>query len=183
MSDEGCDIYRAVDQVRALFTELALLLSTAESLLTTSGWHSTGTAPAAGGSISLDYPRRWVPEYVHRFVTHPRHSGLLGFVAVIVENLEKPDLLTEPLVSAGWVDFGDKVGDWWVETARWHLYHPARVDDGVTRTFRPPASWSAKVRDNVHGICTLGLPLVSITNVRAVEERIVRPFLASIPQT
>ena len=50
---------------------------------------------------------------------------------------------------------------------------------------QPDKHWkrgfSAKAREEVHRVCTLGVPLVAITNADALEERIIRPLLASLP--
>ena len=182
MTTEGRKVHQAVDQVRTLCAEIALLLSTAEAFLVHADWVPEKVSPAAGGSTSIDYPRKWVPESVHRFLRHSEHKGLLAFVSVVLENLEQPSLLEEPLVTAGWIDFGDSVPDWWYpDISRWHLYNPKRSNDGTANVFTPNENFARKAREEVLRACTLGAPLVAITNAEALEERIIRPLLASLP--
>ena len=90
MTTAGRDLYRAIDQVRSLCAEVALLLSTAEAFLVHEGWVPEKVAPATGGSASIDYPRKWIPESLHRFAQHPEHRGHLLFVSVVLENLDQP---------------------------------------------------------------------------------------------
>lgn len=182
MTTEGRNIYQAVDQVRTLCAEIALLLSTAETFLVHADWVPVKVPPAAGGSTSMEYPRRWVPESVHRFLKHAEHKGLLAFVSVVLENLDQPSLLEEPLVSAGWIDFGDSVPSWWYpDMSRWHLYNFKGSSDGTANVFTPNEKFGRKAREEVHRACTLGVPLVAISNADALEERIIRPLLASLP--
>lgn len=184
VTSEGKDIYRAVDQVRTLCKEIGLLLQTAETQLGSHGWIMANRAAAAGGSTSIDFPAKWVPESVHRFMKHERRERLLSFVSVILENLDQPDRLDEPLVTAGWIDFG-QTGEslWYPELSRWHLYNPNRSDDGISREFQPGNEFSAKARENVHCACTLAVPLVNIIHADALENLVIHPFLASLPDS
>lgn len=180
VTNEGRNVFQAVDQVRTLCKEIGLLLRTAETQFARHGWICTNKSAAAGLSRSIESPEKWVPESVHRFMENGRFKGVLAFVAVILEDPHPSARIEEPLVSGGWIEFA-QTEFWYADMSRWHLYNPKRSDDGRANEFRPGGGFDARAQEGVARACTLGVPLVSITNADGLEQRIVAPLLSSLP--
>lgn len=179
MSDDGLELYGVIKQVRSFFEEIARLLSTADSHMTEVGWKSlTGNSATAELSYSLNTPRQWMPHYLGRFYQHPDRPDLLPFVSILIGVLyDNEDLLKEPLISAGFFDFGNgkKVAEWGIRYSNWHLYIPNRQDDGTVCTVDPRIAWPEE-KCVAQQLSSFALPLLSISDSNSLREKVTGPL-------
>src|SRR5207245_6025333 len=104
---------------------------TADILMADEGWKTTGST-CISVSYTLLYPRFWLPRDFFRFYkNNPGHS--LTFVSVLLDDAENESHVEEPLLTAGWFNYGSgrEIGNQWQYSyARWHLKMPGRIDEG-----------------------------------------------------
>lgn len=119
-----------------------------------------------------------------RLYDHDQRKNLLGFVSVLIDDEAGKGRITEPLVSAGWCDYGAGKRAKEGFLAGWadcHVEHKPthRADDG-TVIIREDKEWLEPERYGVVRYGSLALPLTSITNAEALRDRIIKPLLAGI---
>ena len=181
MSEDGRGMNELMAQVLRLYRETQALLVSADDLMTDKSWASVNNT-CITGSNSLDQPEQWFAQTAHRFYRHsgPERSGILSYVSVLLFDSDKPDLLAEPLLTAGWMDYGSDGDldnyDYWY--SRFHIWMPDPSDDGVARSVGSN-NWP-KWKLPFEKISTLAVPLVEVTTTDTLNERIVTPLLADI---
>ena len=183
MKQQGKDILEAVRQVRRFHCEVASLLGTAAALMDMRGWTGAGgNIATAGGSTAIYAPQLWGPQMAFRFFKHPKAPNVLAFVSVIIDDVDREERVQEPLISAGFYDYGDdgKAGNnWQYDYARWHLGMPGRTDDGAPYSTDPRQTWP-KSSHPMQRVTTFALPLVSVGDGSTLEQRVVEPLVAEI---
>ena len=178
----GNEILGSLRQLARFYSDCALLLKTAEACLADAGWQNvTGNRGIADLSKSIEYPEFWPPYYAFRFFGSDRHKSLMAFVSVIFDLPEEPRLITEPLVSAGWFEFGEGVipDDKEYYFATLHLWMPNRKDDGTFFQLDPRKEWPDEGY-KISQLTTLAVPLVSVTNSQCLRDRVIEPLLRRI---
>ncbi|MDE2321550.1 MAG: hypothetical protein KGL31_06480 [candidate division NC10 bacterium] len=181
MSGDGKNIVSLMQQLRKLCEQISLLLMTADSLMIDRGWRAETAQPFAGLSYTLSSPRFWIPQDFSRFYKNNNVQHILGFVSVVLDDAEGSTSLDEPLLTAGWFDYGPgvEVGKrWQYSYARWHLKMPQRSDDGRLL----PASSTIWPKEPLPflQVSTLGVPLTSILDAEALKSKIVEPLIQGI---
>lgn len=138
MTENGKKVIEFIKEIRRFSEELALLLQTIDSLMYKDDWiTATRNTTYSLSSYSLQEAKRWYPFNLFRFYTNSKYPLILAFVSIILEEDKWMDELpktpiTEPLVSAGYFVFDNKVDinnikhKW----ARWYELKENRVDDG-----------------------------------------------------
>jgi hypothetical protein len=181
MTQNGINIVKTLRQLRVLYQEIALLLETADGLMARKGWIAVGgTYVFAGLSYTLSQPQKWLQQDFFRLYKSHDWKNVLSFISVIVDDVERPALLTEPLLTAGCFDYGSGVEFDNLPPAfnyslpRWHLKMPNRNDNGNLITDQPGPE-TAFTR-----VSTLGLPLLSISDTKTLERKIIIPLLANL---
>ncbi|MFQ5802325.1 MAG: hypothetical protein ACE5JQ_05435 [Candidatus Methylomirabilales bacterium] len=180
MSHDGKNIIAMMQQLRRLCEQISLLLSTADTLMDDEGWKATGNTPVLHGiSYSLQWPRYWIPQDFFRFYKNDNLRHILTFVSVVLDDRENEKNLMEPLLTAGWFDYGpgNEVGNRWdYPYARWHLKMPERSDDGKLLS----AAWTG---EHFLRVSTLGVPLTSIADVEGLKSKIIEPLIKGMKET
>ncbi|MCA9295448.1 MAG: hypothetical protein KC983_03005 [Phycisphaerales bacterium] len=178
MNIDGQNMTTVFRQARDLCSEMGLLLTTAESQMSEGGWVASSRAAAAGGSQSLDQPRKWIPEYVHRYFTNPQHPHLLAFIAIVIEHGARDAVLPEPLLVFGWFECKDTVDEttWWYEMCLAHFRAGDRTTDGDLLALPTSAVGSPKLQERLASAVTAAIPLVEIQTTEALAERVTVPL-------
>ena len=141
-------------------------------------------------------PAKWFPETLARFYTHgnpdgvqDRQGSVLAYVSILLNDERHGHYkLTEPLLTAGYFDYGPKeIDDEWEynDYAEWYGHYHGRERDGSV--VESSEGWKAK--GDREYTCEswkcLGLPLVTVTNSKDVEEfvnRLVRMLTDRSPR-
>lgn len=181
MNDTGKNVVAAVAQLRKLNREIGRLLEHADEQMAGQGWEARGNQ-CVSGSRSLEAPQEWLPVVIFRLYYVAKQKNLLGFVSVIIDDHDAKGRIVEPLISAGWCDYGTgkeaNPGLLW----RWadcHVEQTRRVDDG-TVLIEEDKKWLEPERFDVVRYGSLALPLVAITTAEELKNRIIKPLLAGI---
>ena len=88
-------------------------------------------------TYTLAEPKRWIQQDVFRLYRNPELKHLACFISVILDDTEKPENITQPLLTAGFFDYGigNEIGisekHYDYSLGRWHLNIPDRNDRGV----------------------------------------------------
>lgn len=181
MSNDGANVLKLVKQVRQLCEQISLLLLTADKQMTKTGWNTTSNYALADFSYSIHYPSWWIPIFAFRYYKHRDYSNRLAYVSVLLD--DHPDgeyTIKEPLVAAGFFDYGKTEADSW---ENWY----ARYYGHLSRKYNlqsdgQPFHFDAKmVPPNVLGKFQNGqvfaVPLVSITDEKDVKLQITDKLL------
>lgn len=183
MTKSGKAIGEAIRQVRGVYEHVALLLTTAESLLAPKEWKVFGGGTAtANNSASIHNPRQWIPQDTFRFFSHEKRPHLLAFVSVILDDIDDSERVAEPVVSMGWIDYGAgvKVGSQWEYAyARIFLVAENAQPNGEFHHLEP-FRFVAENKAAIKGARVCAVPLVDITSAEELHARIIEPFLKSV---
>lgn len=183
MSQDETNIILSLRQLRRLYQQLAALLSGADRYMGNHGWGPQGLNYVfANLSYTLSAPQKWMLQDLFRFYRSVDVKHILSFVSVILDDVDNPTNLTEPLVTAGWFDYG--VGNdvsamsvgFNYSLARWHLKVSGRTDDGKIVPF---SKGDDPKTEFVRG-STFGLPLLSIGDTGSLEEKVMKPLVANL---
>lgn len=182
MSDDGKNIIATFQQLRRFCEQISLLLGSVDALMASEGWKPTGNSPVmVGVSYSLQLPRYWIAQDFFRFYKHEKHRNILAFVSVLADDATDEGSLKEPILTAGWFDYGEgtEVGDQWeYEWRRWHLRMPERTDDG--KLLSADSEIWPKESLPFRRVSTSGMPLTSIVDVEGLKGNIIEPLLQAI---
>jgi hypothetical protein len=188
MNSSGPELLKSLRQVRAFLRDTALLLSEAKRRMGEAGFTPMKPTLFWDSSTTIDYPDAWFPQSVVLICNASPADKRVVYADVLWEYLDKPALVREPLVGAGWVDFSPNVADWdrIGNPQHLHLHVPGRVDDG---TLVPSGEEELKRLDKVigsalpvHRAQTLAVPLVDIDTREALIRRVIDPVLNSLRQ-
>jgi len=183
MSGDGKNIVGLMQQLRKLCEQISLLLMTADSLMSDRGWKAEAAQPFAGLSYTLSSPRFWIPQDFSRFYKNDDLRHILGFVSLVLDDAESRTNLEEPLLTAGWFDYGpgEEVGKrWQYSYVRWHLKMPQRSDDGRL-LLASSTTWPKEPLPFLR-VSTLGVPLTSIADAEALKSGIIEPLIQGIKE-
>jgi hypothetical protein len=150
------------------------------------GWEERGSQ-CVSGSNALKNPTEWLPTLIFRMYNgkHDRKS-LVSFVSVFLSDpscTEAEGHVDEPLVSAGWYDYGvgrrapkGLDGWWWTS---YHLDHVNRKDNGEIIT-TDDKKWLEPEKWDVVRFSSLAVPLVKIQNSDDLLQQVIKPVLDHI---
>lgn len=183
-----------VKQVTKFCEQSSLLLRTIDDQMSKEGWEACSNTVTVGGSNSVLCPECWFPNILFRFYEHNDHKQLLVFVSILLnDDVDGEYKLVEPVVTAGYFDYGagKEVGkNWEYFYAKWYGYNMKHGNEETI--FKSEKNWKEEwlkkfPKDDVESYpfeswkC-FGLPLISITNARDVESKIVNPLLKILPK-
>lgn len=174
----GNEILESIRQLQRFYRNCALLLKTGEATLIKSGWINVhGSIAIANLSKSIDNSDYWAPYYMFRFFDNEKCKNLRVFLSVIIDLPEEPELISEPLLSTGFLNLGeDTTKKWNYYDSTLHLWIPQRKDDGSYFTVDPMRQWPEEGYQ-YHEFKSMALPLTSITDAKTLEVRIINPLL------
>lgn len=178
MSEDGKNLMAVLQSLRRFCEQVSLLLGTADGLIGEEGWKSETSTLFAGTSYILSWPRFWIPQYFVRFYKRDDLRHIMAFVAVLLDDAENKTNLEEPLLTAGWFDYGhgkEVKKQWDYHYARWHLKMPGRRDDGELQS-EDSTTWPNESLPFVR-VATLGLPLTSVVDTESLKNKVINPLI------
>ena len=182
-SESGANIVAGVEQFRKLYREIGRLLEQADGQMDDGGW-KTRSRRCVDGSTQLSQPQDWLRTAVFRLYDCKSQKNLLAFITVFICDPEGQDRIEEPLVVAGWCDYGvgkeAEPGLAWVW--KWsicHLEHKEPKFDGSI-IVEEDADWLETTRFGVVRFGSLAYPLLSIGTPEELKVRIIDPLLGAI---
>mgnify|MGYP001568595060 CR=1 FL=1 len=192
MTDSGKELSGSIRQFRKMFIDLSKLLQTVDELMRNEGWvyppsdRGSQNNVVLAASATINYPERWMPYVLFRFYTKPNRPSILSYVSVLLDDdVDGEYRLEEPLVTAGFFDYGNKEADqweaWW---CKWHMYSDEadRKDDGsVISSY---GGWKEEWKKEEQGITypfeefkVFARPLVELTTPEIVKAKITDELL------
>lgn len=183
MSETGKNIVHMMGEMKKLFLDIALLLKTADEHMKKMGWTSRSNT-CVSMSYTLDMSSYWFPKFAFRFYKNDGYKHILPFITVVFDDREEDTYVEEPLLTAGWHDYGkgNEVGqNYELDYANWHIYMPERRDDGTLVVVDPRQEWP-QYNYSVQKTTTMAIPLTSITNAEQLKARIIDPLVAGIQE-
>jgi hypothetical protein len=186
-SDTGRSGKNVVDgfrQLRQFCKDVALLLNEANKMMEQGGWKRISKRTKAVETFDhLDLPEYWLPDAFFCFYEHAKRRNLLPYIAIHVDDLwGDPDYIREPIISAGWLDYGvgKEAGtewgkDYWLSYL--HLWMSNRTDDGTRYT--GDVRKLSEDEDFSSGVTatTFAHPLDVIKSSEELRKEIVKPLL------
>jgi hypothetical protein len=166
--------------------EVSKLLLEADAIMGAAGWAPrVGATALAGGAISINSPKNWIPHRVFRFYKHDEHPKVVLTLTVILDEQGTDQKVVEPLVSGLLMEYEtvDEIpeGNSLYNIATWHLYVPERKDDGTIVAIVPRELWEAE--STAKAMRSFAIPLVSVTSRERLEQTIVSKLLRMVEST
>jgi hypothetical protein len=177
MTDQGKAIQDCVSNLITLYRQLQTLLISADELVSADRWVPFNSNAASHGK-TLDTPEKWLAQYVFRFYGRPEpgYDHILLYLSAILFDSDDPSRLKEPILTAGWAEFGipaDPDNFQW-EDLKLHLDIPGAANDGVVMT-HDTASMGKRRKFSKFG--TLSVQLVEIDTMDALRQLVIVPLL------
>ena len=185
MSNDGENVITTLQQTRRFLGEVAKLLQTADAAMEDRSW-STLANQAVTTSSTVNNADEWLPQFAFRFYENEEQKHLLPFIAVLFDYEDeeiKLKRLREPLLTAGWYDYGTggTFDDYPWHYAVVHVYNREWEADGKWRESDPrtifPKSWTRPIAVRCR---SLALPLMSFTTAEDLTQKVVEPLLEVI---
>ena len=179
VNEDGKNILATLRATRTLFEDVSKMLSTVDAMMRERGWETRASNTCmADLSRTIQSPDYWLPSLVFRYLRHKDMPTKLVAASVILDLVEKPERVREPLISGIVFDYGpgaEPGNDWKYEYAGWHVWMPGSTDDGTPVSAEPKVVWP---KDNVRAlsVTSFALPLVVITDSDALRGRVVEPL-------
>ena len=182
MSNDGENVIATLQQTRRFFGEVAKLLQTADAAMENGSW-STCENKAIISTCSINTADEWLPEFAFRYYENEEQKHLLPFIAALFDYEDEEIKLREPLLTAGWYDYGTggEYDDYPWHSAVIHVYNREWKADGKWREPDPrtsfPKGWA---RPTAVRCRSLALPLMSFASAQGLTQRVVEPLLEDI---
>ena len=177
MSDDGKQILQSIRNFRSYLENIGKLLSTAGAMLEKRGYEIYSNTASVGVSNSIERPNYWILRDAFRFLTH-KNGRILVVISVILDDLDNPDSLEQPLVSAAWFKYSKEVGDWEWHFSRIILCVQEYSLDG--RMMEVPPETEIISGYKILSSQALAVPLLEIQSERDIAEKIITPLVESI---
>ena len=177
MSDDGKQILESTRNFRTYLENIGKLLSTAGAMLEKYSYETWNNTACVGVSSSIERPNYWILQDAFRFLTH-KNGHILVVISAILDDIENPDSLEQPLVSAAWFKYRKEVGDWEWYFSRIILSVPEYRLDGKMMDVPPEAEIISGYK--ILSSQALAVPLVEIQSERDVKEKIISPLVESL---
>jgi hypothetical protein len=185
MSNDGKNVITTLQQTRRFLGEVAKLLQTADAAMEDRSWGTDGSQ-AVTVSSTVNKAEDWLPEFAFRYYLNEEQEHLLPYIAVLFDYEDeeiKLKSLQEPLLTAGWYDYGTggTFDDYSFYYAVIHVYIREWEADGKWHQSDPrtifPKSWP---RGTAVRCRSLALPLMSFASAEDLTRRVVEPLLEDI---
>ena len=173
MTDTDDQLYRAVQQVRNFFVEIARMLTDCDRLMSEAGWGSAATASLSGNSTSINYPKWWVPHVMHRNYTNADQPDILKTIVVVLEDEWEERLSEITIVATKYKSAdGGAVGINSTDNSVWWLTQADREADGKVRVITAEDPIGADF-ERFNQIQLFAQPISLVTNVDLIKSKLV----------
>lgn len=185
MSDQGEIIIATFQQARRFCEQVALLIQTTNSVMDEHGWVSS-VGSAVTHTSSTKSADEWLPYFAYCYFESNERPGLLPFLGVLFDYDDedpKVQMIPEPLVTAGWYDYGkDGKREAYI---LWHaviyVYIPGWKADGSWAEAKPNEVFPKKFGKLSSLRCrSFALPVLSLKNTEDLTRLVINPLLADI---
>jgi hypothetical protein len=182
MSQIDKDIVVAFENLRAFCRHAALMLVTSDGSMIKSGWRKAKGGKVFSATTAIDWPTYWVPTYLARFYTHPAAPEILAFTAIIIGYPKDSALLSEAIVTGGWLNYGTSQpgSSWKLSYARAHLFATGRKDDGTVCLGDLKGVWKGDVPAETTKIATFAFPLSKVTDSALLLANVIDPLMQNL---
>jgi len=189
MSTDGKVIFAFIQEIRKFCRQISELLGTADKLVGEEGWECCiGNRCSAHHKYSLIDPHGWFLGEAFRFYQHQEAPHLLAFIALMLDDHnQKHYFLNEPLIAAGWFDYGKENQVVWKKEywySRFHGYMENRKDDGTIHVVDPQKYWSKEENEKYdykfRTAHTFAVPLVLVTDTDTLKSKITDPLIREL---
>ncbi|MHA1941414.1 MAG: hypothetical protein ACW97P_06780 [Candidatus Hodarchaeales archaeon] len=185
MSNDGQNILELFQQARRICEQVALLLRSQEAQMEKKAWKTDRSTGVSDLSYSIKYPTWWIPIVVFRLYKNENYPNKLAFASVLLDNhWDNEYSLTEPLVTAGFFDYGNEEvnGDWQYSFARiyGYLYKNQNWEANGEPFSFDRAMLSSSHKGNFKNGKVFALPLVSIKNDKEIKSKITNKLLTLV---
>jgi len=187
-STTGRQLLDFVNEVCGFNKKLGDLLKNVEEMMKNEGWQSAIGSFCYNSSSSIVGSHVWFPDTMFRFYNSDKYPHLITFFSILLYNKDNNefDVFEEPLVTAGFFDYGlPNALELWKRQywhSRFHGYMPNRKDNGEWNDVNNPnETWSKdEVKYIFERVSTIGLPLADITNSKILNLKIISPLIKQI---
>ncbi len=182
MNENGENTNNLIKQMARLYAEISLLLRTADKMMLDKDWEPAAGNTALQGSRNIDAPNYWIPQDVFRFYSNNNHEQILAYIAVTIFHRDNESKLEEPLLTCGWLDYGNgnKLATWDYWYAHIHLYQKKFEIDGKMRPIDAAFFEKELRKKNIHSAYSLAVPLMDITGTGSLDTKIIKPLIAEV---
>lgn len=182
MNNAGKQIIESTRNFRNYLRDIGQLLSTAGAMLENHGYKNiSGNTACSGGSNSIENPNYWFPRNAFRFLTHKQNDHILIVISVILDDLDSPCVLEQPIVTAAWFDYGEAFGNSWdYNLSRIILeLHPDNFE-GKMIDILPEITRKFNFSPEILSSQALAVPLVAIQSEPDIQNYIITPLIESL---
>lgn len=188
MTADGTGITKLMEELKKVYTATARLLATADTYMKEVGW-ALRTNQCVSVTTVPSEAAYWFPCYAFRVYKHKACPQILAFVSVIFDDREGGNSVPQPLLSAGWLDYGHgtevtaemATEEMAYDYVDWHRYVEGHTDDGRLLSVdwrKRPEFGKFKVQQSA----TLAVPLVGVRNPDDLKKQVITPLLDSLKQ-
>ena len=186
MNDAGEQVLESTRKFREYLKAIGQLLSTAEDMLAIHGFKAGNYYQAVSKIETADirWPAWWLPEDAFRFLPYENNVRLLVVISVIMDDINNPESLEQPIVSAAWYKYRDESSEynWNVGFSRnilklKGLQFDGNMNDIPPEKITPPT----EIEGGAIASCkALAVPLIDIVSPEKIEEKIITPLIESL---
>jgi len=183
MTNDGKNILNNVKQMKIIFKDISRLLETVDDLMEKNGWNpawKTKNLCLLQTSTSLKKPHQWMPSEIFRF--YKKNDGYkLSFASVLLDDdLDENYTISEPLITAGYFDLGDKKVDY--PDYGWPRIYGFAKNEEDNGTITPFKGGIELAKDRKYNFPFesgegFGWPLTSIKNTEDIQNKIIIPLI------
>ena len=184
MTDATLNVKKAVDSLRDVTGQIALLLKTADGLMDEHGW-GIRLRNCVSGSSGIDGSFEWVPGYFFRTYSNDDYPLITAYVCVILAAPWKGEekFVTVPLISVCWCYWGNSKKPSTELLAGWapcHIWTEKRKDDGTIIFCDVKKQFPKDFKNGTSEFYSLALPLADIASSADLDSKIIKPFVAGV---
>lgn len=183
MSSDSQTMTRTMQQLKAIYDQVSLLLRTADELMQDAEWSSNSNTAYFEGSVAIYKPRAWAPTVIQRTYVNEELKHHLKMISVVLDDENHPlrngaiiigTTVTgqSPDASPGWVAWDA----YW-----WHRQFHSDSEDSTVHTIYPQTVYPQDERMLDH-VTVFARPLTAITDTDTLSEYIIEPLKANTPQ-
>ena len=184
MSQETQNVKKAIDDLREVTEQIALLLRTADGFMEDHGWE-VRRGNCISGSTGIGSSFEWIPGYFLRTYSNAAFPQVTAYVCVVLSAPYDDDgqFIKQPLITACWCYWGAVKKPSTELLAGWapaHIWANGRKDDGSIVYTDVRKQWPKDFKNGVTEFYSLALPLDQITSESDLKSKIVEPFTQAV---
>ena len=181
MENKGQIILKGLAETRRFFEQVSLLIRTAEEDLKEQGWEPISSSYQSFDITShLSRPQKWMPRWVVRFFINDEHENILIYIGVLLDGAGTWAGFREPWITCGLFEYLEEKSpheNWALDWVTTHLDFEKDPDGKFRLREYPPEE---RESESISKESTMALPLVEITDVNTLKEKVIVPLIEEI---